>query len=135
MSLRVLHDRMFRRDAGLAVEHVERGARQLTGLKCSPQRLLIDDASPRRVDENGSAFEFSELRPAEQMPRTLVVIHMYAHDIGLTKQFGQAFDPAGGFVRKVRPRIVPDYVCVERAKVTRDNLSQTPNAHQANRLA
>ena len=50
-------------------EHVESGARNLLGIQCIDQRLLVDEAAARAVDDAHAFLGLGQVLAAEDIPR------------------------------------------------------------------
>ena len=62
--------------------HVERGALDATAVQSLDQRLLVDDAAARTIDDVGGGLHHGEFRRADQVARVVLQRAMHGNEIG-----------------------------------------------------
>src|SRR5512146_3563084 len=98
-----LEQRVVRADR-LGVGHVESGGGQPSRLESADERLLIDDRTTRRVDQDGAALHHREFRLTYQMASRGRERHVQRDEIRLRQQpleapgFSRCELRAGGYL-------------------------------------
>ena len=67
----------------LAGVHVEHGAAELSRLQSGDERLFVDDAAPRHVDDDRAALERPDLAPADESARLVGERRVDRDDVGV----------------------------------------------------
>lgn len=87
----------------LAGEHVEAGASQASGAQCRAERVLIDKAAARHVDEHGTGLEAGDARRVEEAHGLRLQREVQADDIAGAQEFIQFQHGEARVTRRPRP--------------------------------
>ena len=129
LRCRILRRRFLRHD-------VDCGAAQMSRIQRSDQRLGVDDAAARAVDEHRARAHRGEPAGVDETHGLRGKRNVQRHDVGVAQQFVQALerDVEGAGARGRDIRIVRDHVHAERFGAMRDVTPDAPKADDAERL-
>ena len=121
---------------GSCGEHVEAGGGDAAGLQGVVQRLLVDDAAARGVDQDQAGRGLRELVGADEADRLGGLGQVHADEVGLGHQLVEADHPHAhlGGAAGLHVGVVGDHVHAERGQPVRDEHADAAEPDDAERL-
>ena len=123
--------------ARLLGEHVEAGGRDLPGLQGVVQRLLVDDATAGRVDDDaGAGLALGELLGADQADRLRRLGQVHGDEVRLRHQLVETHHPHPHLrgAPGLHVRVVGDHVHAEGGQPLRDEHADAAEPDDADGL-